>query len=76
MVMGCQGDIHLFCGPGPQLRGEANTDGGGGQGEQEQGGTARQETPRRCSSPQAWPGGSVSQVLTGKDRGWALGSGG
>lgn len=21
MVMGCQGDIHLFSGPGPQLRG-------------------------------------------------------
>lgn len=29
MVMGCQGDIHLFSGPGPQLRGALGTDGGG-----------------------------------------------
>lgn len=53
MVMGCQGDIHLFSGPGPQLRERRQGWrwlGGvmGGRG-------ASQETPTRCSSPQAWP---------------------
>lgn len=33
MVMGCQGDIHLFSGPGPQLRGAlARMAAGGSEG--------------------------------------------
>lgn len=55
MVMGCHGDIHLFSGPGPQLRGASPCMDGSGWGKRGKGGRASQETPGRFSFPQAWP---------------------
>lgn len=55
MVMGCHGDIHLFSGPGPQLRGASPCMDGSGWGKRGKGGRASQEAPGRFSFPQAWP---------------------
>lgn len=78
MVMGCQGDIHLFSGPRPQLRGAPARMATPRDRRERDGEQARKHpagAPPSGLAGSYWHhpgGGTVSQVLTGRYRGIGL----